>query len=73
MGFSSVNELVRVVLQSFVVNDTILKFMPKEEVPMVDEEMEARIAQSLMDYKKGNFTVIDSSKPNAIKNWLKNL
>lgn len=74
LGFSSANELARVVLHNLVQGKINLEFLgAKEYIPMVDAETEKRIAESLADYKAGRYETIDMSKPNAINNWLDEL
>lgn len=77
-GFSSANELMRLMAHNFVQGNLTLEFMntrqPKSEyIEMLDEETERRVAESLDDYRAGRYETIDMSKPNAMKNWLKNL
>jgi len=75
MGFSSVNELVRVVLQNFVQSDTLLKFMPQaeEKTLYLDVEAEKRLSESLENYKAGRYTSIDTSKTGELDKWIDGL
>ncbi|MBT6842593.1 MAG: hypothetical protein HOA17_02195 [Candidatus Melainabacteria bacterium] len=74
LGFSSANELMRVIAHHFVKGNISLEFAGiKEYAPMIDEATEKRLAESLADYKAGRYETIDMSKPNAIKNWLNDL
>ncbi|MBI4009296.1 hypothetical protein HY357_03615 [Candidatus Roizmanbacteria bacterium] len=60
----SFGEYVRVL----VVNDVKKEV---ESIPMVDEETEKRIGESLKDYREGKYTVLKSDKD--IENYFKNL
>jgi len=74
LGFSSSNEIVRVLIQNFVNGNIQLAFTtnPKEEfIPLLDLETEKNIAQSLKEIKNGDFDVLDFKKdPDALKKLL---
>lgn len=74
LGFSSANELMRVMAHNIVQGKINLEFLGvKEYIPMIDEATEKRLAESLADYEAGRYETIDMSKPNAMKNWLNDL
>jgi hypothetical protein len=75
LGFSSVNEMARVFLHNLIKGKFFLQFASSDDqkIPMLNEESEKRILQSYKDFANGDYEVIDSSKPNAVKNWLKNV
>jgi hypothetical protein len=74
LGFSSSNEVVRVLIQNFMNGNIQLAFTtnPKEEfIPLLDLETEKNIAQSLREMKNGDFDVLDFRKdPDALKKLL---
>lgn len=75
LGFSSSNEIVRVLVQNFVNGNINLAFIsnPKEEsIPLLDLETEKNIAKSLDEIKRGDFDILDFNKnPDCLKNLLK--
>jgi len=71
LGFSSVNETVRVLLQNFAVgNINIGITQGSTHYPLINLETEKRISESYDDIKKGHYTKINKT---TLKNWLDSL
>ncbi len=71
LGFSSVNETVRVLLQNFAKGDINIGIIQKNiQYPMIDIESEKRMAESYEDYKKGRYTKVNKTN---LKEWLDSL
>lgn len=72
-GFTSINEAVRVLLKQFSEGHLSMMFF-SNYAPMVDEETEKRIGESLAAYERGEYRVIDPSQDkDAIKKALKSM
>jgi hypothetical protein len=64
VGFSSVNEIARLLLTNFANGNLSLSFTekrPKEELT-INKELEAVIKKGISDYKKGKTKKLDFSK-----------
>ncbi|MEB3314863.1 MAG: hypothetical protein VKK32_01440 [Candidatus Melainabacteria bacterium] len=64
VGFSSVNEIARLLLTNFANGNLSLSFTekpPKEELT-ISKELEAVIKKGISDYKKGKTKKLDFSK-----------
>ncbi len=68
-GFSSANDMVRLLIHKFISGDFIFQIAQNStqpQYPMVDIETEKRIAQSIKEIKNGEYDLIDFEKnPNA--------
>ncbi len=66
-GFSSANDLVRLMIHKFLMGDFNFQIVPNsKQYPMLDLESEKRIYQSLQEIKNGDYDLIDFKKnPNA--------
>ncbi len=63
-GFSSVNEYVRVILHNYIESDFnfVLADSHLAAIPVLDEETEKRVAESMEAYKRGEYDIIDFSR-----------
>jgi len=75
LGFSSSNEIVRVLVQNFVNGNINLAFISnskEESIPLLDSETEKNIAKNLEEIKRGDFDILNFNKdPDCLKNLLK--
>ena len=66
VGFSSVNEVARLLLSNFASGKLAISFSfaePEEKVEIASKELEAIIAQSIAEHKAGKLKSLDFSKP----------
>ena len=76
LGFSSANELVRVITHTFISGNLALGIMnpsKPEYIEILDEATEKRLGKSLADYKAGRYTTIDPSVPGELDRWINSL
>ncbi len=70
LGFSSVNEAVRLLLQNFVNGNITIQFV-QPSTELVDMATEKRIEKSLKEIEDGEFDLLDFAKdPEALKKIL---
>ena len=63
VGFSSVNEIVRLLLTNFVNNNLVISFVSKIDNEYSDKEkLKQIIAEGLIEYKEGKTKKLDFSK-----------
>ena len=65
-GFSSSNDLVRLLIHKFLKNDLSIQVVATQHTPMLDAETEQRVYQSMKEIEQGDCDEIDFAKnPNA--------
>jgi type III secretory pathway component EscV len=69
LGFTSMNEAIRVLLKRFAEGDVDL-FANSMPTYMVSEETEKRIGESIADYERGDYIVVDPDDDEALEKAL---
>ncbi len=67
LGFSSVNEAVRVVLHNFASGQITLQLMQSSEIPMVDSKTDKDIEESIIEFDKGDYEVLNPFDFKSVK------
>jgi len=63
-GFTSVNEVVRVLIYNYIYGSSELAMVDRQEaaIEFLDEETDKRITKALEDYECGDYDTLDYSK-----------